>query len=467
MQNDLSLGLAFFAGLASFLSPCVFALVPAYIGYLGGRSAAAAKEGEGFNSWRTFSHGIAFVLGFSVVFIVLGLLVGSLGRFLIDFTEILVKVGGAVVVIFGLHMTSIIRIPFLDYDLRPQSQPDQQRGYISSALMGVFFSAGWSPCVGPVLGAILTLSFTQGSTLQGGLLLAAYSAGLAIPFLLAATQIGWVTTILRRYNKVMHYTEIIMGVILIALGAMLFLGRFESLATLGAFFDTFDEVVVGRQLLVGVVAAGLLGLVIAFIAKSKGKNFLDWWFIGGGISAVVIVILYVLGAFNFLLPMINPPSEPEASVAPIIVAKDIPAPEFELLSLSGENVQLSDYQGQVVLLNFWATWCAPCRFEMPAIQDRFERYSPDLVVLAVNNNETEQEVSVFIQELGLTFETLMDQGAEVQDLYQIIGYPSTFFIDHQGMIQEIHIGFMTEGQLDGYLTNMGFDVETIQGSLSL
>jgi cytochrome c-type biogenesis protein len=379
MQNDLYLGLAFFAGLASFLSPCVFALVPVYIGYLGGRSAAAAQGGEGANSWRTFSHGIAFVLGFSVVLIVLCLLVGSLGMLLIDFTEILVKVGGIVVVIFGLHMTSIIRIPFLDYDLRPQSQPDQQRGYLSSALMGVFFSAGWSPCVGPVLGAIYTLSFTQGSTVQGGLLLAAYSAGLAIPFLLAATQIGWVTTILRRYNKVMHYTEIIMGIVLIVLGAMLFLGRFESLATLGAFFDTFDEVVIGRLLLVGVVAAVLLGLIIAFIAKSKGKNFLDWWFIGGGISAVIIVILYVLGAFNFLFPMVTPPTESEAAVvAPGTVARESPTPDFVLHSLS-----------------------------------------------------------------------------------------STFFIDdQQGMIQDIHIGFMAEGQLGGYFSHLGFDVEIALSSNS-
>jgi len=459
MENDLSLGLAFFAGLASFLSPCVFALVPAYVGYLGGRSAAAAKGEGGSSSWRTFSHGLAFVLGFSIVFIFLGLLAGSLGRFLVDFMDILVKVGAVVVVIFGLHMTNILRIPFLDFDLRPQSQPDQRRGYISSAVMGIFFSAGWSPCVGPILGAILTLSFSQGSTLEGGLLLAAYSAGLAIPFLLAATQIGWVTTILRRYGKVMHYTEIAMGVILIIIGVLLFLGRFESLATFGAFFDTFDEIAVGRLLLIGFLAAGLLGLVIAFIAKSRGRNFLDWWFIGGGISTVLIVALYFLGAFNFITPLVSNSSEPEVSVsAPVTgVAKDALAPDFTLQSLSGKEVKLSDFKGHVVLLNFWATWCAPCRLEMPAIQARFDQLSPDLAVLAVNNNETKQVVSEYVQELGLTFDPLLDPGAKIQGLYQIIGYPSTFFINPEGQIQEIHIGIMTEGQLDGYLTTLGLD----------
>jgi cytochrome c-type biogenesis protein len=149
----------------------------------------------------------------------------------------LAKIGGVIVVIFGLHMTGIIRIPFLEYDLRPQSTPDRNRGYIASALMGVFFSAGWSPCVGPVLGAILTLALNGGSISKGVSLLSAYSAGLAIPFLIAALGIGWVTTILRRYGKVMRYVEIAMGVILIMVGVMLFVGTFEQLARFGFFVD--------------------------------------------------------------------------------------------------------------------------------------------------------------------------------------------------------------------------------------
>jgi cytochrome c-type biogenesis protein len=460
VPNDLSLGLAFFAGLASFLSPCVFALVPAYIGYLGGRSVAASRGEEGSNTWRTFSHGLAFVLGFSVIFVFLGLLAGSLGRILINFTEVLVKVGAIVIVIFGLHMTSILRIPFLEYDLRPQSQPDRRRGYVSSAVMGIFFSAGWSPCVGPILGAILTLSFSHGSTLEGGLLLTAYSAGLAIPFLLAATQIGWVTTVLHRYGKIMHYIEIIMGVILIIIGILLFLGRFESLATFGAFFDTFDEVLIGRLLLIGVIAAGLMGLVIAFIARSKGKRFLDWWFIGGGISAVIIIVLYLFGAFNFLNPMLSNSSSPEASLLEADASIEIGelAPDFQLRSLSGKEVKLSDFRGHVVLLNFWATWCTPCGLEMPIFQKRLELLSPGLVVLAVNNNETELEVSDFVDEYGLSFDPLLDPGGKVQDLYQINGYPSTFFVNPDGQIQEIHIGIITEGQLDEYLTAFGFEL---------
>jgi cytochrome c-type biogenesis protein len=232
---NVSLGLAFLAGLASFLSPCVFSLVPAYIGYLGGR--AAGGESAKSNRWVTFTHGLAFVLGFSVVFIFLGVAASAFGGLLFDIRTWLAKIGGILVVIFGLHMIGVFRIPFLEYDLRVHSQVDPRWGYISSALLGVFFSAGWSPCVGPVLGAILTLALNGGSVLLGVKLLSAYSAGLAIPFLIAALGIGWVSIILRKYSQVMRYVEIAMGVVLVIVGLMLSLGTFELLARYGLFVD--------------------------------------------------------------------------------------------------------------------------------------------------------------------------------------------------------------------------------------
>lgn len=234
---DVSLGLAFLAGLASFLSPCVFSLVPAYIGYLSGRSLARSGGVVAINRWETFAHGLAFVFGFSVIFVLLGLMASGIGRLLFDLRPILSKVGGVVVILFGLHMIGILRIPFLDYDLRPQTNLDQNRGFISSAMMGVFFSFGWSPCTGPILGAILTMVMNGGSISQGAQLLSAYSAGLAIPFLIAAVAIGWMSNIIKRYRKMMHYTEIVMGIVLVVVGIMLFLGIFEQLARFGLFVD--------------------------------------------------------------------------------------------------------------------------------------------------------------------------------------------------------------------------------------
>jgi len=236
-MRSVSIGLAWLAGLASFLSPCVFALVPAYVGYLGGiatRSGAGAAPGR----WRVFSHGVAFVIGFSLVFIGLGAAASALGQMLFDMRGWLGRVGGVIVIIFGLHTMGVINLPFLNADTRRQAAPDPSWGYISSGLMGVFFSAGWAPCVGPVLGAVLTLALDSGSLGRGVLLLVAYSAGMAVPFLLAALGIGRVSEWLRRYSRYLRYVSLATGALLVILGVMLLFGVFQRLAAFGFFINT-------------------------------------------------------------------------------------------------------------------------------------------------------------------------------------------------------------------------------------
>lgn len=234
--NAYGIGISALAGMLSFLSPCVLALVPAYIGYLGGRSVTPSGEVVE-NRWITFSHGIAFVLGFSVVFVLLGAAASAIGALLYDIRSWLARIGGVVVVLFGLHTMGVINIPFLDYDTRRQVQPNPSLGYLSSALMGVFFSAGWAPCVGPVLGAVLTLALNSARITEGVVLLSAYSLGLAVPFLLAALGIGRVAELMRRYGKVVRYLSIATGVILVILGVMLMTGTLERLAQYGFFID--------------------------------------------------------------------------------------------------------------------------------------------------------------------------------------------------------------------------------------
>lgn len=229
---NVTIGLAFLAGLVSFLSPCVFSLVPAYIGYLSGRAVSASQGAVAVNKFDTFIHGLAFVFGFSFVFISIGVAASALGSLLFNIRPILAKVGGVVVIILGLHMAGVFRIKLLEYDLRPQSRQEMQRSFFSSALMGVFFSAGWSPCVGPVLGTIYTIAGFTGNVAEGVQLLVAYSVGLAVPFLAAAVGIGWVSFLLRKYQKALHYIEVGMGVVLVGVGIMLFLGVFEQLAYL-------------------------------------------------------------------------------------------------------------------------------------------------------------------------------------------------------------------------------------------
>lgn len=286
--ENINIGIAFIAGLASFLSPCVFSLVPAYIGYLGGRSVASG-QGSHSGRWTVVSHALAFIFGFSFIFVGLGLAASTIGELFFNLRPTISRVGGFVVVLFGLHMTGIIRIPLLEYDLRPQTTPDRRWGYLSSFAMGIVFSFGWSPCIGPVLGTILSISMVQGSIGQGGLLLVAYSAGLAIPFLLAATQISWVTTILRRYSKIMHYVEIVMGVVLVVIGVMLIQNQLTRFASMGSsIFGSINETRVGLILLVSIFGLGLLGLIPASIARKKGRDFINWWFFGAGLFPIAL-----------------------------------------------------------------------------------------------------------------------------------------------------------------------------------
>lgn len=236
-MGNVNIGLAFLAGLASFLSPCVFSLIPVYIGYLSGRSVANQQAESSQAKYQTFFHGLAFVLGFSLVFMSLGLTMSAIGSLLYEARYWLAKIGGLIVVIFGLHMTGILRIPFLEYDLRPHNKVERQRGYLTSLLLGITFSAGWSPCIGPILGMILTLAVNEGVIGKGVLLLGVYSLGLAIPFLAAALGIGWITKTLKKYGKIMHYVEIGMGVVLIIVGVLLFFGIFNQLSQYGFFID--------------------------------------------------------------------------------------------------------------------------------------------------------------------------------------------------------------------------------------
>lgn len=146
----------------------------------------------------------------------------------------------------------------------------------------------------------------------------------------------------------------------------------------------------------------------------------------------------------------------ELQTAPIMGAL---APDFELQNLAGETVHLSDYRGQSVLINFWATWCGPCVVEMPDIQERYDAYIPDLVVLGLNFDEPQETVQAFVNELELTFPILLDVGGKIQQQYQVRGYPSSFFVDPEGVIQVIHIGVMLPEQIDEYLFQIGIPAE--------
>ncbi len=242
---SVTLPLAVLAGLVSFVSPCVLPLVPAYIGYLTGQAAhsasstlamvgagAAASAAPKPSRWTVFLHGLFFVLGFSMIFVVLGITagaIGQLGRQFLQATDWILRIGGLLIIVLGLHMMGVIRIPFLYYDTRRQSPPRHELGYLGSLFMGITFSAGWSPCLGPILAGMLTLGASTASAGRAAVLLTAYALGLGIPFLLTALLLERATEQIRKLQKYMRIIEIVSGVLLIAVGVLVFSGAMQRL----------------------------------------------------------------------------------------------------------------------------------------------------------------------------------------------------------------------------------------------
>lgn len=184
--------------------------------------------------------------------------------------------------------------------------------------------------------------------------------------------------------------------------------------------------------------------------RDSGRARRSGWLAAGGSALIGLAIGLVL----FQTPSAEQPADATRAPVPAAIV-GAPAPDFELETVDGQRLRLSELRGRIVAVNFWATWCAPCRLEMPDLEARARRYPDRLVVLGVNFDEPAEEVERFRDELGLTFPLLLDPGGEVQRLYRVLGYPTTFFVDESGTIRFQHVGLMSGDQIDGYLADLG------------
>jgi len=222
-MESVGLFTAFLFGVLSFLSPCVLPLVPGYISFISGLSFEELRDSENARKFliKTFLSSAFFVLGFSVVFVSLGASATAVGKFLSDNMNVISKVAGVIIVLFGLHMTGIFKIKFLNYEakLRTQGKP---LGLIGAFVVGFAFAFGWTPCIGPVLATILVLASQQETVKQGILLLSVYSLGLGIPFIVTSLIVNLFFKWFSKVRKHLNLVEIVSGVILILLGILIF-----------------------------------------------------------------------------------------------------------------------------------------------------------------------------------------------------------------------------------------------------
>ncbi|PYX88446.1 MAG: cytochrome C biogenesis protein [Acidobacteria bacterium] len=229
---------AFVAGLISFLSPCVLPLVPGYVSLISGVGVEELKAQEGQLLRRVMFNSLMFILGFSIVFIMLGAISTSIGQLTARYKSTLAQVAGVVIILFGLHLTGIFKIKALYADKRLHSVKGGSTPW-GAFVIGFAFAFGWTPCVGPILAVILGLAAEQDSVVKGVLLLAVYSLGLAVPFLVTSLGIERFLKFYSRFRAHMQAVEVASGVLLIALGGLLVFGRFTIISNYLSFLNRF------------------------------------------------------------------------------------------------------------------------------------------------------------------------------------------------------------------------------------
>ena len=231
-MTDVTYFAAFVAGVLSFISPCVLPLIPGYISFVSGASLDDMRgAGERASRGQVLLTSTAFVLGFSLVFIALGASASAIGKFVLRNLPLLGKVAGVVIIVFGLHTMGVFRLGFLEMEKRAHAQR-KPAGLIGALLVGVAFAFGWTPCIGPILMGILAIAASKNTVGQGVVLLAIYSLGLAIPFLLTSVAIDKFFAVSARIRRHYHTIEVVSGVLLVTIGVLIFTGRLTVITQL-------------------------------------------------------------------------------------------------------------------------------------------------------------------------------------------------------------------------------------------
>ena len=390
----------FFHGLLSFFSPCVLPIVPLYISYFSGGAKTVDADGTiHYPRGRVLLNTLFFVLGISAAFFLLGFGFTALGQFFSDNRAWFARISGIIMILFGLYQLGVFgRSGKLEQEHRLPLRLDRlAMGPLPALLLGFTFSFAWTPCVGPVLGSVLLMAGSAGAAGKAFLLIGVYTLGFVLPFLAVGLFTGTVLDFFKKHNSVVRYTVKIGAVLLILMGIMTLTGFMNGLTS---YLSNF----------------GAAGGAQQTVEAETGDPV-------SGTSES--------GA-----------SEPDTAESESADADAIPAPDFTLIDQFGNQHTLSDYQGKTVFLNFWATWCGPCRSEMPEIQQLYEDYGSnegDLIVLGVaapnvGQEGSEEDIAAFLEENGYTFPVVMDYFGAFSNQYGIRAYPTTFMIDEDGNV---------------------------------
>ncbi|MDL2253933.1 redoxin domain-containing protein [Ruminococcaceae bacterium OttesenSCG-928-I18] len=407
----------FLQGLLSFFSPCVLPLVPLYLGYLAGGAKTVDEQGVvHYKRSRVMLNTLFFVLGISFAFFLLGLGFTTLGRFFSGNQVLFARISGILIIMFGLLQLGffdfkwtgkVVRLPFkLD---RLTMNP------MVALVLGFTFSFAWTPCVGPMLTSVLLMASSAKTAGLGFVLIALYTLGFVLPFLAVGLFTGALLDFFKKYQKAVKYTAKIGGVLMILIGIMTFTGWMNNIT----------------------------GYLSQFIPGAESTSVSSSAVESGSNSDQVVSIAE------------DKPQE-SSSASSANEEQAVLAPDFTLVDQYGVEHTLSEYKGKVIFLNFWATWCPPCRGEMPDIQALYEDHGNnegDVVILGVVGPGMGQEGSVehitsFLEDGGYTYPTVMDLDGSIFAQYGISAFPTTFMISPNGEVFGYVPGAMTRAIMD-------------------
>ena len=442
----------FMQGILNFFSPCVLPLLPLYIGYLSGGTGKRGEDGKMYyDRKKVMVHTICFVIGVSFAFFVLGLGVSALGQFFKGSQAMFTRVGGLFIILIGLYQLGLFGTSeVLSRERRlPISLNVFAMSPLTALILGFTFSFAWTPCVGPALASVLVMAASAATQTKGFLLIGVYTMGFVLPFLAVGFFTTSVLDFFKRHGNVVAYTVKIGAVLMILMGVMMFTGLMNNVS---GYLSQTSEPIAQEQTAASEEENVTETESEKDVPETEGAVERSTEDAPENADKNEAVSDSTESESSEDEPIESESEEAAQEETKPADPNAIPAIDFTLYDQFGNEHTFSDYKGKTVFLNFWGTWCPPCRNEMPNIQKLYEEYSaeedPSVIILGIaapyySGEGSAEDIVEFLDKNGYTYPVVIDTNAEIFRAYGIYSFPTTFMIDTNGNI----FGYIT-GQLN-------------------